>query len=963
MNITWYWGTDSSCPNYYGINSSVTNGTYSQTNDNNFSSYDTTYYWKVVVNDGHGGWTNETYHFTTISANKKVISKGRSAYSLEIGPDGDTLYGYIDTTTSVSASINTSWHYVALTFDGSTLTLYKDGVSVDTASGSMNTNENNLTLGEYLTGTLDEIRISNTARSGAWINTTYQNQNDPSSFATFGSQVGILSTWSYRKKIWINASMIDTDLTNFPVLISTTDNDLKNNALSNGYDILFTNSSVSWTTGSHTDKLAHEIERYNSSTGELIAWVNVTSLSSTTNTTIYMYYGNSLCTANRQNPTGVWDSNFVMVQHLNETADPHEDSTSYNNDGNESGGVNQSATEEKIDGADWFDGNDDYVNCKNDSSLDFDNQNFTIEMWVKPEQQEDEEIASKKVDAAYGKGYAMRLYFYNGNLHPLFHMANGTHSNNIYQLNYDIFDGNWHYLVGVVNASTKEGFLYDDGAVVQSLSNIACDGMGNTVNLTIGTGVDYGNYTGSIDEVRISNTVRNTSWIKTIYNNINDTANFTTFGSQEIPNVAPTQSSPSPSDGATGQSLNPTLSIQVNDTNLDSMNVTFRTNATGTWGTIGYNASVGNGTYSQTNSSMNSYSTKYWWSVNVTDDIAWSNQTYSFTTENQALTLTIRPNATGRSTQLSQQPNVGQHWAKVDEVTQNGDTDFVYSSCAASFINDTYNLTDHTTETGTINNITIYLCGKDVDDPFACAVGADPANEMKPVIYTNNQYYDSDTEVALTTSYVTSSWNYVTNPITSSAWTWSEIDALEVGVALKGEDNRYSNCTQVYVEVNYTSASPYIYTYKDQKFTKISDFIPGAISPDKEYTQFIDITEKIDIINGKVRLKITEELDETTYLDRIYLKINSDQIIELIIELDTIRPTTSILKSLTERGFLSQINKQRLKQSDDQYLIMKQGDEYFLEFKVPTNYQKIEFVAEGYYIKHSSEGGDYASNT
>jgi hypothetical protein len=77
---------------------------------------------------------------------------------------------------------------------------------------------------------------------------------------------------------------------------------------------------------------------------------------------------------------------------------------------------------------------------------------------------------------------------------------------------------------------------------------------------------------------------------------------------------------------------------------------------------------------------------------------------------------------------------------------------------------------------------------------------------MKPVIYTNDSYYDGDTAVTLTDSFVTSNWTHNVNPITSVAWTWSEIDDLEVGVALIGEQKQYSNCTQVYVEVIYTSS-------------------------------------------------------------------------------------------------------------------------------------------------------------
>ncbi|MBU0760587.1 MAG: LamG domain-containing protein [Nanoarchaeota archaeon] len=99
----------------------------------------------------------------------------------------------------------------------------------------------------------------------------------------------------------------------------------------------------------------------------------------------------------------------------------------------------------------------------------------------------------------------------------------------------------------------------------------------------------------------------------------------------------------------------------------------------------------------------------------------------------------------------------------------------------------------------------------------------------------------------------------------------------------------------------------------------------------REYLSFNDIT-KTETTNGKVKLKITEELDETTYLDRIYLRADGKEIIEL--------------SSITN----ADINL--LKESDDEYLIMKQGDEYYLEFDAPESYDKLEFAAEGYYIEH-----------
>ena len=950
MNITWYWGTTDACPNHFGDNSSVGNGTYEMENDNNFSLNSQTYYWKVTVNDGHGEWTNETYHFTTIGANKEIISKTQNAYSLEIHPDGDVLYGYINGN-SVSTSIDTEWHYVAVTYDKSNIKIYVDGEYRDgtSLSDNINTNENNLTLGETLTGTLDELRVSDSARSAEWINTTYQNTNSPTTFATFGDQVGVLTTWSYRKPIWIQASKVGTDLANFPVLISTIDSDLIDNALDSGNDILFTDSSVSWTSGGHSEKLAHEIEKFDHTTGELVAWVNVTSLSSTTNTTIYMYYGNTLCNENREDITGVWDSNYVGVWHLHDTpsnGQDHNDSTSNDHDVTFHDGDGDSNTNAvgQIDGADDLNGDADYMNESYHS--DFDLSIFTLECWVDQDPiggaADFQFMINKQIDDYSDRNFA--LFSNSTDTVPVVQARHGAGNYTVYGTT-SLADSGWHYVTATHDDTfltlylngTSEGTpdLADAGPILTQAAPLMIGRENNSA------GGEF--WDGKIDEVRISKTARNESWINATYNTTSSPITFLEFGAQEIQNAAPTQSNPSPSDGAIGQILKPPLQITVGDVNNDAMNVTFWTNATGSWGLIGYNDSVYNGTYQQTNDSMDSINAEYWWSVNVTDYTLWSNTTYSFTTGGPQ-TTTLRPNADGQSNQLAPYPAEVQHWQYVDEVNQNGDADFVYTTNAAAWLNDTYDIPDPDLS-GDINNITIYLCGR---DSGSGAGGTE--NEMKPVMHNGvDTYYDSDTPIELTNSYVTSRWNYDTNPFTSVNWTWSDITALEIGVALIGNNALNSNCTQVYVEVNYTpSSSPYLYIYENDGFKKLSDFIPGATALDKEYKQFIDITGKTDIMNGKAILKITEELDETTYIDRIYLRIDNHQIIEV----DSIKPTISILKIITEQFLSSIINKQLLKHSDNKYLILKEGDEYFLEFTLPKVYDKIEFVAEGYYIEY-----------
>ncbi|RLI67943.1 hypothetical protein DRO91_09620, partial [Candidatus Heimdallarchaeota archaeon] len=173
--------------------------------------------------------------------------------------------------------------------------------------------------------------------------------------------------WGYRKKITIDHTKVNADLTNFAILYKVTDPDLKDTnhsghvGQSDGGDILFTKSDG-------TTKLDHEIEKYSSSTGELTAWVEIDSLSSTTDTEIYIYYGNSTC-SDQWNTNGAWESSLKMVQHLEETSGTHYDSTSNNNNGTPQGGLNQNV-DGQVDGADSFDGENDYVEVSDSASLD-----------------------------------------------------------------------------------------------------------------------------------------------------------------------------------------------------------------------------------------------------------------------------------------------------------------------------------------------------------------------------------------------------------------------------------------------------------------------------------------------------------------------------------------------------------------------------------------------------------------
>lgn len=357
------------------------------------------------------------------------------------------------------------------------------------------------------------------------------------------------TNWQYRKEITINHSKVSASLTNFPVLVSlNSDADLANNAQDDGDDIVFTDDK--------DNQLHHEIEYFDGSTGELVCWVNVTSLSSTEDTIIYLYYGNLIC-SNQQDVTGVWDPNFVMVQHLSETSGTHYDSTSYGNDGSPQGILSQSAVG-KIDGADGFDGCDDYIEVANSDSLQLINA-ISIEVWAKADIFSSWRTIAAKDDIGtlpewwFGYNYLNKLDF-------KFNAQDGMCINS----NTVITDSDWHHLVGVYNGSHI--YVFVDGALdctPLSYSNI----LNNIGTLNIGYTKFWNccRFNGLIDEVRVLNVARDASWIATEYNNQNDPSSFYSVGSEEIVNMKPTANFTYIPENPSTQDV-----IQFNDTSTDS---------------------------------------------------------------------------------------------------------------------------------------------------------------------------------------------------------------------------------------------------------------------------------------------------------------------------------------------------------------------------------------------------------
>ena len=169
----------------------------------------------------------------------------------------------------------------------------------------------------------------------------------------------VLFSWpngyGYRRAITIAHTQVpNTDQLNFPVLISGTYAYLANTANggcvtnANGYDIVFTSDA------SGNTPLPYERESYSASSGTVDLWVQVPVVSHTSDTVIYMFYGNSSVTSDQTNHSGTWDSNFKAVWHLaNGTTLSGADSSANGVNGINSG---MAATAGLIDGAAAGDG-------------------------------------------------------------------------------------------------------------------------------------------------------------------------------------------------------------------------------------------------------------------------------------------------------------------------------------------------------------------------------------------------------------------------------------------------------------------------------------------------------------------------------------------------------------------------------------------------------------------------------
>lgn len=306
-----------------------------------------------------------------------------------------------------------------------------------------------------------------------------------------------LGSFTERKKFNIESDSISgaTDLTNFPVLVNVTlpSGDVEN---ANGFDIAFTAADG-------TTQLDHDLESYNSGTGELVAWVRFPSLSATTDTQFFIYYGDSGISTD-QSTSNTWNSDYQIVMHMDGSA-TEVDATSNANDGTENGTGGIPTISGKIgDGRDFERGDSDFISVADDNSLDITNE-ITISFWYNPESTNAPDMVTKGTNTSY------EATIRGG---PRMQFKKDGGSNLTAAASYNLATSTWYYLTYVQGASGRT--IYQNGVSVNSDANTTAFST-NGDALQISRSGDAAD--GIIDEFRISDVELSGDWIATEYSN------------------------------------------------------------------------------------------------------------------------------------------------------------------------------------------------------------------------------------------------------------------------------------------------------------------------------------------------------------------------------------------------------------------------------------------------------------
>ncbi|MFX1518219.1 MAG: DUF2341 domain-containing protein, partial [Promethearchaeota archaeon] len=346
--------------------------------------------------------------------------------------------------------------------------------------------------------------------------------------------------WKFRKNLTIDHTLVPADLENFPVYVELFDKDLQNHAQASGNDIFFTNNEG--------EVLDFEIEQYtrtyNSTHAKLVAWVKTNVSSSSPCTILTMYYGNPL-SSSHENPSGVWDNNYLFVLHMDQDPSTSDiiDSTQNNFDFDVEPTSNMNSDDlvpAQTGRGISFDGSNDYIFLPYSENFIGPVDKMSFEFWI---MFPNGGPSSREWLGAPGTSSQNPRLSFNSNFDFMVKGISTTTS----ELSSDVssFSANtWYYITAIwdgTGAGLHEIFInglwdsedstplveqhvewntFSIGAEDDTLNGVGGDNPHNEINAVVG-------------EFRLSNNIRDSNWIWTQFSNQEDPNAFFTISSEE----------------------------------------------------------------------------------------------------------------------------------------------------------------------------------------------------------------------------------------------------------------------------------------------------------------------------------------------------------------------------------------------------------------------------------------------
>ncbi|HDL02156.1 MAG TPA: DUF2341 domain-containing protein [candidate division Zixibacteria bacterium] len=311
-----------------------------------------------------------------------------------------------------------------------------------------------------------------------------------------------LLAWKYKQQITIDNTKIDANLSNFPIVVklNATNFDFTR-AQSTGYDIHFVDSDG-------ITLLSYERERHDSTNQLAEYWVKIPSVSSSTDTVFYIYFGNPTA-SDGADTVNVWDSNYKMVQHMKDITTSTIAGSTINANNRTRFADNQPIETDGVIGkAQDFDGIEDeitlpnnlmgnftsatvsglfYANTINSSGYNY----FFASQWTSP--------------------YPIMMLFWSGG-YVVIDEGNPTGEPAFATAKLTV--GIWTYLTFIKSGSTWSA--YKNGIWIEDHTS-AYYGTIDSLSVPYYLGAFGGSsryFDGIFDEIRLSDTVRSAAWIK-----------------------------------------------------------------------------------------------------------------------------------------------------------------------------------------------------------------------------------------------------------------------------------------------------------------------------------------------------------------------------------------------------------------------------------------------------------------